>query len=209
MSRMTRADFLRTCAAGGLAAITMGQLPLRAANNALPRMQAQRVIQHLSELPTDRAPVVTCVSLSPDLQILATAGDDHIVRLWKLPEGELLHRLREHTDWVRTTSFNPQAEVLATGGDDKQIRLWDVRTGKLLKTLSSHTLGIRSIRFSPDGRSLAGAGFDEHVHTYDTATGNLKHTFEAPCPDMRAVGFSHTGEILAAADAMDVCVCIV
>ena len=74
MSRMTRADFLRTCAAGGLAAITMGQLPLRAANNALPRMQAQRVIQHLSELPTDRAPVVTCVSLSPDLQILATAG---------------------------------------------------------------------------------------------------------------------------------------
>ena len=58
MSRMTRAEFLRTCAAGGIAALAIGQLPARAANNALPKVQAQRVIQHLSELPTDRAPVV-------------------------------------------------------------------------------------------------------------------------------------------------------
>ncbi len=56
--------------------------------------------------PTDRLPVVTGVSLSPDTKILATAGDDHVVRLWSMLDGKLLYSLQEHRDWVRSTAFS-------------------------------------------------------------------------------------------------------
>jgi WD40 repeat protein len=200
MSRMTRAEFLRVCTAGYLAiGYTSQQLHAATASNAsLPRLHAQRVIEHLAEKPTDRAPVVTSVALSPNSEIIATAGDDHLVRLWQMSTGELKHLLREHTDWVRSASFDPTGMILATAGEDRVVRLWDVQQGKLIKTMTKHALGIRSVRFSPDGKTLAAAGFDEQVAIYDVEQGQTLQMFEAPCPDMRAVAFSRTGDMLAA-----------
>ncbi|MGC4005985.1 MAG: WD40 repeat domain-containing protein [Pirellulales bacterium] len=208
MSRMTRAEFLRQCALGGictlggwsaLVAPTFVAAPLRAeALNAVPRLAAQRLIEHKAELPTDRAPVVTGVAISPDGKLLASAGDDHIVRMWRMSDGELLHRFREHTDWVRAVSFSPDGARLVTAGDDRSLRIWDVRQGTLLKALPEQPLGIRAARFSPQGQTVVAAGFDQMVRIYDVREAKQIRTAEAPCPDMRAVGFSLDGMRVAA-----------
>lgn len=198
MSRMTRAEFLKICAGTWLmAGVWNGATRLLSAANP-PRFHAQRAIQHLAEMPHDRAPVVTGIALSPDALTLATAGDDHLVRLWNLSDGKLLHLLKEHNDWVRSTAFTPDGQLLATAGDDRQVRLWKVTSGALVKTLPEHPLAIRCVRFSPDGNTLGTAGFDRQVRIYQTRDGAPQREFAATCPDMRAVAFSRDGTLLAA-----------
>jgi WD40 repeat protein len=201
MSRMTRGKFLTVCAsawfAGGRWFGTRTPTNCEAAA-ALTHAHAARVIQHTAELPSDRAPVVTGVALSPDSQTLATAGDDHLVRLWRVADGELLKILKGHSDWVRCTVFSPDGSTLATAGDDRRARLWNVATGKLSVSLPEQPLAIRCVRFNPQGNMLGTAGSDEQVRLYDVATAKLQHSFTASCPDLRAVAFSRDGELLAA-----------
>ncbi|MDX1962681.1 MAG: WD40 repeat domain-containing protein [Pirellulales bacterium] len=198
MSRMTRGNFLGLCAAACLVAECGSVWSTVHADQALPQVLPRLTIQHLAELPADRAPVVTGVALSPDLQTLATAGDDHIVRLWNLADGQLHHTLKSHTDWVRGTVFHPAGQILATAGDDRQVRLWQVNDGQLLKTLPAHPLAIRSVGFCPAGNELAAAGFAQDVRIYDVTTGNLNQQFAAASEDLRAVAFSRDGSTLAA-----------
>src|SRR6188474_2196384 len=61
-----------------------------------------RVVQLPPTAEDGDPPVVTAVRLHKDGQWLATAGDDHLVHLWKLSDGALFHKLDAHTDWVRT-----------------------------------------------------------------------------------------------------------
>jgi WD40 repeat protein len=36
---------------------------------------------------------------------MASAGDDHLVRIWNRDTGELIIRLDGHVDWIRTAAF--------------------------------------------------------------------------------------------------------
>ncbi len=68
-----------------------------------------RVVQLPPDDDSHRPPVVTAVRLHRDGQQLATAGDDHRVRVWNLADGALIHKLDAHTDWVRTIDTRVQA----------------------------------------------------------------------------------------------------
>ena len=57
---------------------------------------------------------VSDANFSPDGSILATAGVDRIVQLWKLPEGKLLAKLCLHSDWVFGASFSRDGNRLLT-----------------------------------------------------------------------------------------------
>ena len=61
-----------------------------------------RVVQLPPDDDDHRPPVVTALRLHKDGRHLATAGDDHRIRVWNLADGALVHKLDAHTDWVRT-----------------------------------------------------------------------------------------------------------
>ncbi|MGI5498612.1 helix-turn-helix domain-containing protein [Lentzea sp. CA-135723] len=90
---------------------------------------------------------------------LATASDDHTVRLWDLP-GELIPA---HSDSVYSVATH--GGMIATGGYDRVVKLW--RDGRLLHTLTGPTDAVNSVRFSPDGRTLYAASADHRVHRWD------------------------------------------
>ena len=68
-----------------------------------------------SAQPQQPAPVVTAVAINGDGSLLATAGDDHFVNLWRIDDGKLAHQLLGHGDWVRTVEFSPDGKLLALG----------------------------------------------------------------------------------------------
>jgi WD domain, G-beta repeat len=161
----------------------------------------------------------TCVSCSPDGNRLASAGQDHAIRVWDTLQatssaaGKDLFTLRGHTDWVACLCFSPDGKRLASGSADHTVKVWDLSTGQVLLTLDGHCGSIHCISFSPDGKRLAAGSADQIVKIWDLATGQILLTlkgqatgthfllYSPPCQRLaggfRAVRFSPDGNHLA------------
>jgi WD40 repeat protein len=192
----TRRQFLAELASTAAAAVLAGRLVAAEVNLI---SWPSRVVQLPDDEQSHKQPVVTAVRLHKEGQWLATAGDDHLVRVWNLTDGKLVHKLAEHTDWVRTVDYSPDGVVLASAGNDRQILLWDSTTGDKLGQFAAHQRAIAAIRFSHDGAKLAAVGFDGTIRLYEVATKQLLAESAAPCQDMRTVAFAPDNQLIAAA----------
>jgi WD40 repeat protein len=123
---------------------------------------------------------------------LATASDDHTVRLWDLP-GELL---QAHSDSVYSVATN--GGIVATGGYDRTVKLW--QDGRLRSVLTGPADAVNTVRFSPDGRTLLAAGADHRVHRWDISGTPVKLPDLAGHADaVNALAISQDGSTIATA----------
>ncbi|MDV3350582.1 hypothetical protein QGP82_17880 [Leptothoe sp. LEGE 181152] len=108
---------------------------------------------------------VWAVAVAPDSKIIASAGSDNTIRLWK--EGDLLQILRGHHDWVRSVSFGLNGDVIASASDDGTIRFWQLPGGQPLHTFTGHRGIIWQGSFNNTGDRLASAGADGQVRLWN------------------------------------------
>jgi len=194
---ISRRRFVLSCASCA-AAGWLARIPFAAADETRAAGWPSRVVQLPQGEDELKPPVVTAVRLHKDGQLLATAGDDHLVRVWNLAEGKLVQKLSGHADWVRTLDYSPDGRVLATAGNDRKVIFWDAASGSQLESFAEHPAAIAAVRFSHDGRLLAAAGFEGLVRIYDVAARRLVAQPAAPCNDMRSLAFSPDDGLLAA-----------
>ncbi|MGJ3237933.1 MAG: protein kinase domain-containing protein [Anaerolineae bacterium] len=146
--------------------------------------------------------------IHPNQTSIAAAASDGLIYVWSYPSGNLLYRLRGHTDEVMTVDYNPVGNVLASGGKDHDIHLWDLRTGELTRTLSGHEGVVLNVVFSPDGTRLVSSSADETlgdtgddivdrtVRIWDTRTGEATVVINPRSGFVRAVDFSPAGDTI-------------
>lgn len=156
----------------------------------------ERLIE-LRGLPSASVPVITALAIHPSGHLLATAGDDHLVRIWDIRDGQLIRKLRGHRDWITAVAFSDDGQELITGSRDRRVVIWDVGTGKPVGVLGRSSHPISSITVGPQDR-IAIAGFRAPLRLYDLKTRRLKRQVKCPCSDTRAVAFSSDLALLAA-----------
>lgn len=139
---------------------------------------------------------VYALAFSPDGKALATAGKDHLVRVWDTGTGRLLRRLAGHTNVAHGVAFVPGGKLLATGGWDHTIRLWELDTGKLARTVDAPNHAVTALAASPDGRSLATGGLDGLVRLWDARTGKPLHQITGHTRQVRSLAFFPDGKYL-------------
>jgi RNA polymerase sigma factor (sigma-70 family) len=139
---------------------------------------------------------VHAADFSPDGKVLATASEDHTVRLWDTATHKELAVLKGHTDGVVSVAFSPDGATLASGGKDSTVRLWDVASGRQLRKLEGEDVPW-CLAFSPDGKALAAGQNASTVAVWDVAAGRRVATLKGHTGPVRAVSFSPDGKALA------------
>ena len=186
----SRWSLLLILVATPLAEGTLGEEPAGKCSSFVLQTQECRV-----------APVVTGMSFQPGGARLATAGDDHVVRIWDVDHARFLLRLTGHTDWVRATAFSPDGRLLATAGDDRRIILWLSADGRRLRIVAHHKRAITKLAFSQDGRFLAAGGFESTIPVYDARSFRLIRELRGLGRDVSAMAISSDSTRLAAASS--------
>ena len=99
------------------------------------------------------------MAMSPDGELLATGDSRGLVLIWKLSDGEVVHRLADHEHRVFSIAFSPSGDLLVTGSTDKTVRVWDVATGQPHANASFGTdVPVRSVALSAGVLGWAGHG---------------------------------------------------
>lgn len=119
---------------------------------------------------------VTAIAVTADGRRMVTGGADGTLKLWTLPQGELVRTMRPpRVDeerpldlMVRAVAIDPAGRWAAGSGfssddglENDTVAVFDVDTGRIIARLSGLTSKVVSLAVSPDGAVLAaglGAG---------------------------------------------------
>lgn len=109
------------------------------------------------------------VVVSPDGTLLATGGNDRVVRVWSA-DGQRRAELAGHEGYVFSLAFHPGGKGLVSGDQMGIVKHWDLPSCKHARDLDltllhthkedflAHVGGVRSFAFDPVGKLLACGG---------------------------------------------------
>ncbi len=140
---------------------------------------------------------VNDVAFSPDGSLLATSGDDGLLRVWDTATGMMEAELAG-IGVVWGVTFSPDGSKVAAGWvDQQQVRVLDVTTGEMiLRTEAATDVLADPITFGPDGQRLAIADWRDGVLVIDVSTGEVARTVSQAFEPI-AVAWSPDGRWLA------------
>jgi WD40 repeat protein len=140
---------------------------------------------------------ITAAEFSLDGRWLATAGEDHSVRIWDPLTGIQLG-IFTHDGPVRALSFNSGTPWLVSGGDDGFVRIWNPGSGDVIASFR-HSGAVNDVAFSTSGTWVASGSDDNRLVIFQTTTGELIHQIFHP-EAVDVVEFGINSDYIAAAD---------
>jgi WD40 repeat protein len=132
--------------------------------------------------------MVTCMAVSPDLELIAS-GSGYIylhgegepeteVEILATATGEML--TFECEEAVTSLNFSRDGDMLATGSTEGTIKVWAVSNAgrpKLMKTLTGLSGRLWSVKFSNDSQRISSIAEDNKVRIWSVKTGKLLLTY--------------------------------
>lgn len=100
--------------------------------------------------------VLWCITISPNGQVIASAGENLPLTLWNFNSGTKWHTPLKSGADIHSIAFSPDGQFLASGSQDKTMSIWNIHTGDLLYT-SDHVGEVNCVAFSPDHETLISA----------------------------------------------------
>jgi WD40 repeat protein len=149
-------------------------------------------------------------AIVPDGRTLALGMENGALRLYSLPDGQLLaEQTKAHgSQALNRIAFSPDGSLLASAGMGGLAKLWRLETveGKPLlqplHSLAGHRATVHAVAFSPDGRRLASAGYDGQIGLFEVASGQGR-VFPAHEGKVASVAFDGSGGQLLSAGMDD------
>ncbi len=152
---------------------------------------------------------MNAIAWSPQDSLLATGGDDHIVRVIDPHRLALNHTMNyvghsgpvQSLVWIWSTSGN----YLASASADKTVRIWsaDKRGYATVRdaeyTFKGHTDSVNAVAWaSPGGRDyIISGGADKTIQVWEAFSGNVLSTYPVRA-GVRAIAWSPNNSLFAA-----------
>ena len=115
---------------------------------------------------TDTEPIAA-IALSTDGQLLASTGDNGIVKIWSLASGLAIAASSGNEHCIGSLAIDPDGQTIAAGTVNGYIVLWQIHQRddappqiELTQTIKAHAGQINACLFSPDGQYLITGSVD-------------------------------------------------
>jgi len=132
----------------------------------------------------------------PNSQLVVTASEDKLVRLWDLKTGQVLKKMGGHTSEVVGLAVSRDGQMIATGDKNGELIVWSGKNGEpITKAMKAHDNILSSLDFQRDGPFLITASStpsDQTMKFWNTDTWTL-HTSIQCGSTVRCVRFSVSG----------------
>jgi WD40 repeat protein/uncharacterized caspase-like protein len=115
---------------------------------------------------------IEALAFSPDGAMLAAAGSDPEIWLWRVADGAMLAKLEHESERITALAFHPDGGLLAAAGNDPRLQLWSLDSTPTgiqatpTPVPTNHTDTITSLSFSPDGQGLMTGSYDRTVQLW-------------------------------------------
>jgi WD40 repeat protein len=149
-------------------------------------LQSEQEVHRLH--PADKE--VTRVQFSSDGKLLASVGQDRMLRLWKTGSWEAVKTLRGHDVTINGLAWSPTGDYLATGDRAGHVCIWDMGSGEVIRRLPKHHGAVRTIAWSSDGKYLATADGEVGVNLWTTSDWSLRASFDSKGAGMLSLAFA-------------------
>ncbi|MFI0454572.1 helix-turn-helix domain-containing protein [Actinomadura sp. 6N118] len=143
------------------------------------------------------------LALHPQGTMVAGAGKDGTVRLWRLPSAtspgdrteSMPPILKAGNGPLYDVAFSPDGALLAAAGRDRVVHLWRTSDWRPAGSLN-HSDEIWRLAFRADGQVLATAGEDQRVLLWNVPTRRLLTALAGHSASVHTVAFPRTGHQL-------------
>ena len=127
--------------------------------------QCQRTVQHLESQ-------VNAMQITPDRQLLAVAGFQHI-RMYDIPGGGSAGSQNPVSTYegvgknVTAVGFNDENKWMFSGGEDGTVRIWDLRVRNTPQKLSVASCAVNTVVLHPNQVELIAGDQSGRIHVWD------------------------------------------
>ncbi|KAF9134131.1 SCF ubiquitin ligase complex subunit cdc4 [Mortierella sp. 14UC] len=105
--------------------------------------------------------------------LVASAGYDHVARIWNSFTGELIHTLVGHEQKLYQVVLDTEHRQCITSGMDAIIRIWSLDTGASLHVLTGHTALVGLLQLNAG--LMVSASADGTAQVWDPITAERLH----------------------------------
>ena len=110
--------------------------------------------------------VVWTLAWSPDGKLLATGGEEGLVKIWNADDGAAVSSHAGHEASIRSIAWSSDGRRIASSSQDSSLRLWEAGSDDC-RILARKEKGFFNLAWEPAGSRLAGGGTDARVRLWD------------------------------------------
>lgn len=147
--------------------------------------------------------VINQIKFNADGTLIASAGDDHSVRVWKTSTMTSVHNLTYHSAEARSVSFSYDGKYIASGSSDFTLKIFNLDLGRKTAPFSDYFNTISTLAYSPDGSMIASGTNNMTIRLWNSSTGNEIRLITGHPTHVTSVEFSPDGTILLSSSGDD------